>query len=161
MLDGLRRRANAVIDGVLILSLMVILGALFLQVVMRYLVGRALVWPEELSQYLLVGLSFLGAYRAFDHRQHIALDLWPQGVLPGLERALRVLGLSVVVLVFGYVGWGGLELALSAWDQPSTALRLPMGLVYAVIPIACALICLALLGQLRVPGRDEPQESRQ
>ncbi len=160
MLDAMKRRVDAVIDGALILSLAVILGALVLQVVMRYLVGRALVWPEELSQYLLVGLSFLGAYRAFDHRQHIALDLWPKGVLPGLERALRALGLLAVALVFGYVGWGGLGLALSAWDQPSTALRLPMGLVYAVIPIACTLICLALLGQWRAPDQAAPSEPR-
>ena len=56
--------------------------------------------------------------------------------------------MSVAVFLV-YIGYGGFRLAMGAWNQPSTALRLPMAIPYLMIPVTCALSLLAVLGTAR------------
>jgi hypothetical protein len=70
------------VDAVLVLSLGTIVVVLVLQVALRYLVSAPLPWPEELSQFLLVGVSFFGMYRAFREDAHIRIAWLPKRPLP-------------------------------------------------------------------------------
>lgn len=139
---ALLRNVNRLIDAVLVLSLVVISVSLVAQVALRYLVHSPLPWPEELSQFLLVAISFLGMYRAFEGSEHISLKWMPRDWR--VQRYLRVFGLLCVVVFLVYIGWGGWQLTQTAWKQPSTALRLPMAVPYLVIPISCALSVIAV-----------------
>ncbi|MBX3582702.1 MAG: TRAP transporter small permease [Rhizobiaceae bacterium] len=131
------RSVNRVVDAALVLSLLVISVSLVAQVALRYLAHSPLPWPEELSQFLLVAISFFGMYRAFENSEHISLKWLPRDGLG--QRYLRAAGLACVMVFLIYIGWGGWKLAQTAWHQPSTALRLPMAIPYLVIPISCAL----------------------
>lgn len=131
------RSVNRVVDAALVLSLAVISVSLVAQVALRYLAHSPLPWPEELSQFLLVAISFFGMYRAFENSEHISLKWLPRTGLA--QRYLRAAGLVCVMVFLVYIGWGGWKLAQTAWHQPSTALRLPMAIPYLVIPISCAL----------------------
>ena len=52
------KRAN----GALIVAMMAVMVALvFANVVGRYVFNRSFIWAEELSQYLMVWVTFLGA----------------------------------------------------------------------------------------------------
>lgn len=150
------RLINRVVDALLVLALAVIASVLVAQVTLRYFWHRPLPWPEELSQFLLVAISFLGMYRAFVTEEHIALRWLPRG--PKLFGWLRAIGLGCVIIFLGYIGWGGLMLAIKTWGQPTVALRIPMGLPYLVIPIACflSLIAVALTLWRQLTGRTNP-----
>lgn len=136
------RTVDRVIDAALVLALLVISVSLVAQVALRYLAHSPLPWPEELSQFLLVAISFFGMYRAFENNEHIALKWMPRHWR--VQRYLRAIGLVCVMVFLVYIGWGGWRLAQGAWHQPSTALRLPMAIPYLVIPITCALSLLAI-----------------
>lgn len=136
------RNVDRVIDAALVLALLVISASLVAQVALRYLAHSPLPWPEELSQFLLVAISFFGMYRAFEHDGHIALKWMPRHWR--VQRYLRAIGLICVMAFLVYIGWGGWHLAQAAWHQPSTALRLPMAIPYLVIPITCALSLVAI-----------------
>lgn len=136
------RSVDRVIDATLVLALLVISVSLVAQVALRYLAHAPLPWPEELSQFLLVAISFFGMYRAFEHDEHIALK-WLPRQWP-VQRYLRAIGLVCVMVFLAYIGWGGWKLALAAWHQPSTALRLPMTVPYLVIPVTCVLSLIAI-----------------
>ncbi|WP_108660085.1 TRAP transporter small permease [Acuticoccus kandeliae] len=153
------RIVNRVIDVVLVLALATIAAVLVTQVALRYLWHAPLPWPEELSQFLLVGISFLGMYRAFGENMHIKIEWLPKR--PIVYRLLRAAGLVLVAIFLAYIGYGGFWLALGAWSQPSTALRLPMTIPYLIIPIACALSLVGLAMVLRniLTGRDATGES--
>lgn len=154
------RLITRIVDALLVLALAVISAALVAQVALRYLWNRPLPWPEELSQFLLVAISFLGMFRAFLSDEHIALKWMPSG--PKLYRYLRAAGFVCVVVFLGYIGWGGWQLAMKTWSQPSVALRLPMGIPYLVIPIACALSLVAVALRLNriLRGNDLPLEAK-
>jgi TRAP-type C4-dicarboxylate transport system permease small subunit len=142
----LHKLVNTIIIG----SLAVIVFSMILQVVARYFFHAALPWPEELSQFLLVILSFLGMYRAIGEDMHIRLDILPRDGGSGVVRLLQAGGLLAAAAFVGYIGYGGLELARNAWSQPSPAMRLPMGLFYLVIPVACLLSLLAFLARIHL-----------
>ncbi|QPC42931.1 TRAP transporter small permease [Kaustia mangrovi] len=147
------------VDAVLISALAVIIAVMVLQVAMRYFFHAALPWPEELAQFLLVALSLLGTYRAVGANLHVAVDAIPRRWHGRTLRALQAAGLVAAGLFLGYIAWGGWHLAMSAWTQPSTALRLPMALPYLVIPLSCGLCAAALLAKAwsRLAGDDEAE----
>lgn len=149
------RTFDRAVDLALVLALTTIVGVLVAQVALRYLLHAPLPWPEELSQYLLVGISFFGMYRAFRQNDHIRIRWLPKD--PLVLRLLRVGGLLTVAVFLVYIGIGGFRLAMGAWNQPSTALRLPMAIPYLVIPLSCALSLLAVLVTTFaiLTGRDE------
>lgn len=162
-MDRLARSFNRFVDVVLVASLAVITGILVVQVGLRYLFNSALPWPEELSQFLLVLISFLGMYRAIGKDQHIRIDWLPKTGRHSTIRALRIFGLLSVGVFLAYVGYGGWLLALSAWDQPSTALRLPMFVPYLIVPVTCVLSLLAIGAVVRKliwPSGDQPESGR-
>jgi TRAP-type C4-dicarboxylate transport system permease small subunit len=138
---------NGIVDLLLVVSLAVITVILALQVVFRYFLHAALPWPEELAQFLLILISFLGMYRAFGKGQHIGMNWMPER--SRAANLARAVGLALVVVFLGYIGFGGWKLAMSAWHQPSTALRLPMAIPYLIVPLACLLSLLAVLAAIR------------
>ncbi len=134
---------NRIIDAVLVVALATIAAVLVLQVALRYLWHAPLPWPEELSQFLLVMISFLGMYRAFTENMHIRIAWMPKR--PVVLRLLRATGLVLTAIFLAYIGYGAAMLADGAWSQPSTALRIPMAIPYLVMPIACGLSIIALV----------------
>lgn len=133
------RLINRVVDALLVISLGIIVGILILQVILRYVFRAALPWPEELSQFLLILVSFLGMYRAIASDLHIRVKVLPDSSRSPWLKALRVAGGGAVCAFLAYIGYGGWSLAMSAWYQPSTALRLPMGIPYLIIAVGCTL----------------------
>ena len=142
------RVLDRIVDAVLVAALAGISAILVTQVILRYIFNAALPWPEELSQFLLVLISFFGMYRAIGKVHPIRIDWLPKTRHPLLV-CVRVAGQLSVCVFLGYVGYGGWQLAMTAWSQPSTALRLPMAIPYLIVPVACALSLLAVAGIIR------------
>lgn len=142
-MTGFSRALNRVVDAVLVAAMATISFVLVVQVVLRYFFNAALPWPEELAQFLLVLVSFLGMYRAIGLNLHIRIDWLPKTRQP-LLLALRIGGLLATGVFLAYVGYGGWALAMTAWSQPSTALRLPMAVPYLIVPLACGISLVAV-----------------
>jgi TRAP-type C4-dicarboxylate transport system permease small subunit len=153
------RTLDRAIDLALVLALATIVLVLVTQVTLRYLLNAPLAWPEELSQFLLVGISFFGTFRAFRQQDHIRIRWLPKG--PMFLRLLRVGGLLTVAVFLLYIGYGGFSLAMGAWNQPSTALRLPLAFPYMVIPLTCALslLAVAVTSHAILTGREDEAKS--
>lgn len=149
---------DRLVDVVLVIALATISVTLVGQVMLRYVFNAALPWPEELSQFLLVLISFLGMYRAIGKDQHIRIDWLPKTRHPLLV-ALRIAGLAAVCVFLGYVGYGGWQLAMTAWGQPSTALRVPMAIPYLIVPLACGLSLIAVGAVVRSMLRPRPDDA--
>lgn len=154
------RTIDRAVNLVLVMSLATIVAVLVAQVALRYLLHAPLPWPEELSQFLLVAISFFGMYTAFRQNDHIRIRWLPRA--PLALRLLRAAGLVTVAVFLIYIGYGGFRLAMSALNQPSIALRVPMAVPYMIIPVSCALSLVAVSVTIHaiLTGRepDLPQE---
>ena len=63
-----------------------------LQVFFRYVLNHALIWPEELSRWLLVWTGYLGASVAFKLHQHVALSVVVSKLPPKLKHVIIFIG---------------------------------------------------------------------
>lgn len=99
-------------------------------------------WTEELASFLLAWTALLGAAYALRRGEHIGLDLlYARFTDLGRARCDRIA--RAIVVVFGaLIALGGAWLTWLTWvlEQRTPALGWPMGLVYAVLPLAGVLI---------------------
>jgi TRAP-type C4-dicarboxylate transport system permease small subunit len=132
------------IDEVVIKILYYLLGLLmfmmaiiiFSQVVSRYVVGRSLTWSEELGRYIFVWMSFLGMAAAIPKGAHVALDILVNN-LKGVNKEILIILNNLLVIIFGIaLMYSGFCLAKLGINQTSPTLKLPMQLVYIVIPVS-------------------------
>ena len=112
----------------------------FLEVILRYVFAASLSWYDELIGYLLVWLTFLGAVLAQSHGQHIGIgDLVERAPEPArrpieLASHLVLVAVHLVLLIYGA------QLAARFFGESAITVPVPMGFVYAVIPLSAALM---------------------
>lgn len=133
--------------GGLILAVMA--AAVFLQVVFRYIGFAGFDGLDEVPRYLFVWLIMIGAAAAMQRGEHTILDYFLNLMSPRLRAAtvvfttLAAIGLFVWLIKLSFI------LVPNAQLQTSAGLDLPLGYVYAAIPVGAVLIILPMLGQLR------------
>ncbi|HSE93302.1 MAG TPA: TRAP transporter small permease [Methylomirabilota bacterium] len=132
--------------GGLVLAAMT--GAVFLQVVLRYALNTGLEGLDEVPRYLFVWLVMLGAAAAMYRGEHTALEFF-RGRLPPRGQALvRVVTNGAAVALFLSLIHSSLVLVPNAQLQSSPGLGLPLGYVYAAVPVGSVLIILPLVGNV-------------
>ncbi len=141
---------GAVLVALMVLICLDVLWGVFT----RYALGGQASWTEELARFLLIWIGTLGAAYASGQRMHLAIDLLTPRLSPQASKRVQTL---IIFLILGFVVTvmliGGTRLIYLTFhlEQSSAALRLPMGLVYAVIPLSGLLIVYYKLNELFTP----------
>jgi TRAP-type C4-dicarboxylate transport system permease small subunit len=127
--------------------LVIIMGASVLnvlwQVFTRFVLSDPSSYTDELARFLLIWIGLLGAAYAAGNKMHLAIDLLPSK-LEG--RARFYLGVVVEGFVFLFalavllIGGSSLLALTLTLGQTSTALHIPIGYVYLVLPLSGLLI---------------------
>ncbi|MEM6628195.1 MAG: TRAP transporter small permease [Bacteroidota bacterium] len=147
---------NRFIESLLVL----IMGALTLvvlwQVIARYVMTNPSSWTEELARFMLVWVSILGAAYVSGKKEHIAIDIIQQRSSPSRRRRLQVL-IDCIIIIFAFfvMVLGGINLVEITLHQISSALRIPVGYVYTVIPFSGILIIVYALLDIFYPHTRE------
>lgn len=132
--------------------LTVLMGAMGLQVVMRYVFNRPLDWPEELARYLFIWATFIGAALVLRDDAHLRVEYFRGLCSQRISTALRmmerllVLGFLLSVLV------GSLQIYRPMSVFRSAAMGIPLLAVLAAVPLTSLLMCaytVMQLGRLR------------
>lgn len=139
--------------------LLTMLGSIVAQVIARYVFNLPLVWSEELARYAMIWLAMLAAAVAAREGQHISLGemvpLAPRARL--IVNAVLIALVAATLLALIQTGW---TLTGRTMRQTSAVLGVPMGWIYAAIPVGSALMIAGMvLGWLRVflaEGRKDP-----
>lgn len=117
----------------------------FANVVSRYLFNHSLVWVEELTQYQMIWIAWLGAGLALREGRHVAVDLL-EDALP--ERARRILRGAIALTMLAFLlalGWYGTQIVAFSWNQETPMLGIRTGIPYLGIPIGPLLCALHLV----------------
>ena len=122
-------------------------GMLCVQVFCRYLLDISFFWAEESVRYAIIWMVFIGASAAFRLDAHIRIDVVARGLPAGARKGLSLI-IILICMVFAVVLLiEGLALVnmMRRFGQTSPALEVPMYQVYAVIPVASAMMLFRLL----------------
>lgn len=120
---------------------------IFAQVIARYVIGKSLVWSEELGRYIFVWVSFLGMAAAIPKGSHVALDLLVNK-LEGVGKRMLIIFNNILVTLFGIaMTYGGCQLVELGSNQTSPTLKIPMQIIYIVIPISGLILVYYVISQ--------------
>ncbi len=105
----------------------------------RYAMGAQASWSEELARFLLIWIGILGAAYVSGQKAHLAINLISSKISAKADKRLNlfVRGLVIVFALFVLVIGGSRLIYISQiLGQLSPALRIPMSVVYGVVPLS-------------------------
>ncbi|KSU80264.1 MULTISPECIES: TRAP transporter small permease [Fictibacillus] len=125
------------------LGLMVIL--VFGNVVLRYLFNSGITWSEEMSRYLFIWLTFLGAIGAFKAKEHLGVDMLVRRLPVKAKKVVLVFSDLLMLFVLFLVLEGSWKMTVINMDSKAPATGLPLSFVYGtgiVVSLAMGLILI-------------------
>lgn len=144
MLRYLDRLVETIVGALVALTAI----AVCLNVFYRYVLGSGLVWADEVPGFLLVWIAFLGAYLAARQEGHIAFDMLVESFPPLLRRGIQVVGDLAVIGFFVLLGLKSWQMIDRVGGRPIETLPIAQGVFMSVLPIASALMVVALSARL-------------
>jgi TRAP-type transport system small permease protein len=135
--------------GVIFLMMAVMATLVFVNVVTRYVFNFSIIWAEEVSQYLMIWIAYLGAGLALREGRHVAVEML-QDRLPAVAgRSLRMAVGGLVLLFLGVVTVLGFQFVVFVWNQETPVLNISLGIPSLAIPIGALLFALHLMLMFR------------
>lgn len=135
-------------DGVDFVALKAVIGLIVLMIatitlqILSRTMAQAFTWTEELSRYLLVWSTFLGATLAYKRGMHISVTFIVESFPGKLRKPFVVFSYLLSMVFFGIAIWNGFSLMAMQIFQVSPAMQLPMRWVYLVIPLGFVIMLI-------------------
>ncbi|MEW6664229.1 MAG: TRAP transporter small permease [Thermodesulfobacteriota bacterium] len=155
-------RVVVTVNRWIIIAMMAVMVVLvFMNVVCRYLLNFSIIWAEEISQYLMVWIAFIGAGLALREGRHVAIEILQDHMPSSAKKmtrhvvALLLIVFMVVLVVLGF------QFSHFAWEQETPVLNIRLGIPYLAVPIGALLLAFHLFHLYRayIDGRFETPES--
>lgn len=139
------------IENVIVSLFVVMVSAVFLQVVARYAFNSPPSWTEELARYCQVWIIILASSICIRKGSHLAVDYLSHKFPPLLNHVIHVLIsvlMAVYVVVVTVFGW---HLMIVGHHQVSPAMQINMSLIYVIFPLGGSLMFIeAVLNIYRI-----------
>ncbi len=119
------------LSGLMVVCLLLMVVMVFGNVVMRYAFNSGLTLSEELSRWLFVWMTFMGAVVALNERAHLGTD----SLIARLSKNGQKVCLGAAYLIMLFVTWlvfqGSWEQTKINLESSSAVMEVSMGFLYA------------------------------
>lgn len=123
-------------EWTLFIMVIVVLVALFFNVVLRYGFNYSLAWSEELVRIVIIYTTLIGCSAAIKNRSMIKIDAMVQ-LAPKMKKPLNYFS-HIVTLIFAgmmmYYGWQMAALQAQT-HQKTIIMQIPLVYLYAILPL--------------------------
>lgn len=134
---------------VIFVMMAVMATLVFVNVICRYVFNFSIIWAEEVSQYLMIWIAYLGAGLALREGRHVAVEMLHDRLPTMLSRKLRMLIGGLVLAFLGAVTVLGFQFAVFVWNQETPVLNISLGIPSLAIPIGSLLFSVHFLLMFR------------
>jgi len=115
----------------------------------RFVLNSSLGWADELSRFIFIWISFLGAVMAYGTDDHVGLNFLVAKIKSGrIQNIIKVVSDLLILAVLGIIAYYGYIVAVSATNV-SPALYIPMTLVYSIVPVSGFLMVLINFSKIK------------
>lgn len=125
--------------GLIVAMMAAMVALVFANVVCRYILNFSIIWAEELSQYLMVWITFLGAGLAMREGRHVAVEMLQDALPERLVRAVRAVVLIAILAFLATLVVLGVMFVNFAWEQETPVMNIPTGIPYLAVPLGALL----------------------
>ncbi|WP_226492387.1 TRAP transporter small permease [Hydrogenophaga taeniospiralis] len=119
------------LGALMVLSLAAMVLMVFGNVVMRYGFNSGITLSEELSRWLFVWMTFMGAVVALNERAHLGTDSLISRLPVAGQKACLGLSLLLMLFICWLIFQGSLEQTKINWGSTSAVMETSMGYFYA------------------------------
>jgi len=135
--------------AIIFIMMAVMATLVFVNVVTRYVFNFSIIWAEEVSQYLMIWIAYLGAGLALREGRHVAVEMLQDRLPTALGRRVRMAVGGLVLAFLGAVTVLGFQFVVFVWNQETPVLNISLGIPSLAIPIGALLFALHLLLMFR------------
>lgn len=139
----MRKKIEKALEWFLVFLMSILVIDVLWQVFSRYVLNSPSSYTDELAGFLLIWVGLIGAAYVAAHREHLAIDLLLQRSTPERRYKLEVaIELCIVIFSILVLIVGGIWLSYTRFylSVKSSALGLPLGIIYLVLPLSGLLI---------------------
>ena len=141
---------DRLVESFLVAILGIMVVNVLWQVFTRFFTNSPSSFTDELARYLMIWLGILGAAYVTGKNEHVAINFFAKKFSEKLQKLISSF-ISISVLGFAFFGMviGGYRLVYitTKLEQYSPSLKIPLAVVYAIIPISGLLIIFYKLTQ--------------
>jgi len=139
-------RGNQILIGIM---MGIMFAFVFSNVITRYVFGFSLATAEEISTFLMIWVTYLGAGLALRGGNLASIDVFQDRIPENFRRALRALLGILMLLFFLLLAFFGVRFCVLGWSQETFATQIPRGIPYLVIPLGALLFAAHLVLMFR------------
>jgi TRAP-type C4-dicarboxylate transport system permease small subunit len=127
---------SGVLEWVSLLAYAALIVLTVIQVLSRYVLKMPVTFTEEMGRFLFIWVSFLGAALVMKNDSHMRLDILKDKLSTRVTTALELF-VYTAILIFSVVVFSeSFRLIKATTRQIAPVSRLPMAVVYLVLPIS-------------------------
>jgi len=141
------KKIKTYLDRVIEKLLITIFGLMVInviwQVITRYFSENPSSFTDELSRYLMIWLGILGAAYVTGKNEHVSIDFFIKKISVQNRKILTlfiILSIICFAIIALVIGGGRLVYITLILQQYSPSLKIPLALVYSILPISGILI---------------------
>jgi TRAP-type C4-dicarboxylate transport system permease small subunit len=116
-------------------------------VFLRRVLNRPILGSLEITEYMMVSLSFLVIAWATLEKRHVLVDVVFSRLPPRLQARFNIVLYILCLLLYGLIAWQSIPEALfnMRFDERSIVLGMPIFPAFFIVSIGCAMVSLVLL----------------
>jgi TRAP-type C4-dicarboxylate transport system permease small subunit len=141
----LKKLWNNMEEYLLVYSLMLSVGLVFIQVVMRYVFSNSLSWSEELARYLFLWQIWVGASYAVKEHRHLRIELIQILFMILQKKMFELFALSLWLGFSVFLAFEGSTLTAAFREGSFTGNAYPYGLCICISTVGCTLMSIRLI----------------
>ncbi len=120
----------------------------FLNVVLRTFFNSGLTWSEELSRYLFVFVTYIGAISAMRVNGHLGVDTLISRMRPSIQLLMYTVSQAIIACLMGTLVAGTHKMVLQNLESRTAALGISYSLLYGIGYITGAAILLMAISNI-------------
>ncbi len=160
-MDNLTKMVTGILGKVLTFLMAAIVIDVSWQIFTRFVLRDPSSFTEELAGFLLIWIGLLGASYALYTRVHLGIDILT-AKLEGVSRRASEITIYTAVLIFALfvLVIGGMKLVIITFtlNQISSAMGIPIGYVYIVLPLTgCLMIYYSIVFIIKALRNQMPE----
>lgn len=142
-IENVYKSLNKIIEKFMIIIFALLVIDVLGQVFSRYVLSSSPSFTEEFARFALIWLSILGMAYLTGQRAHLTMDYLYNKFSEEKRKKVEIF-IELLIMLFAIVvliiGGGNLVYITLSLGQISSALHVPLGYVYAIVPFSGALI---------------------
>lgn len=141
-MQNIEKKIHSLLLFVVFITSSIMVIGVITQVILRSYFDVSLTWMEELSRYMFIWSAFIGATIASRDKLHPTMDLILKKIPEKIRKYIHLFIKLSILFLLCFITYAGIKLVFSpsVLNQESVHLRVPMYVMYSVVPISSFLM---------------------